>query len=97
MRELMRAVQEAEMTLYNRKDYEHNIHTSIAIIKHGKAPARRLHKVVIYLHMSLLFWACAFRGTLVHGWCLVCCHIPNTEHALVDTDYIFVGWDYFVC
>ena len=54
MRELIRAIQEAEMTLYNRRDYEHNIHTLI-----GKAPPRRLHKVVIYLHPSLLFWACA--------------------------------------
>lgn len=52
---------EAEMTLYNRRDYEHNIHTLIAIIKHGKAPPRRLHKVVIYLHTSLLFWACALK------------------------------------
>ena len=60
MRELMRVVQEAEMTLYNRRDYEHNIHTLI-----GKAPPRRLHKAVIYLRMSLLFWA---RALWVHWY-----------------------------
>ena len=66
MRELMRAVQEVEMTLYNKRGNKHSFHSLIAIIKHRKAPPRRLHKAVIYLYMPLLFWTYAFWGMLAN-------------------------------